>query len=143
LLPFLVHPSYLGLPSSWIRTKEYMTPTEIDKAAGKRYGYVPDYSIWLGGIPLVIVEAKAPDVAIEVGLREARLYAGEINKRYPPEVNPIGFILASNGVQFGLLDIAMSPPPSFGQATMVGLFAEKSQAIDRMISSCWPRLNVP
>ncbi len=79
-----------------------MTPTEIDKAAGKKYGYVPDYSIWLGGLPLLIVEAKSPDVAIEVGLREALLYAGQINKRYPPNVNPIGFVLASNGVQFAL-----------------------------------------
>lgn len=102
LFPFLTHASFLALPESWIRTKEYMTPTEIDKAAGKRYGYVPDYSVWLKGIPLLIVEAKAPDVAIEVGLREARLYAGEINKRYPPQINPIGFVFASNGDQFGL-----------------------------------------
>lgn len=102
ILPFLLNASYLGLRQAWVRTKEYMTPTEIDKAAGKRYGYVPDYSIWLNGIPLVIVEAKAPDVTIEVGMREARMYASEINKRYPPEVNPIGFVLASNGVHFGL-----------------------------------------
>jgi hypothetical protein len=102
ILPFLLNASYLGLGSAWIRTKEYMSPTEIDKAAGKRYGYIPDYSIWVNSIPLVIVEAKAPDVAIHIALREARLYAGEINKRYPPEVNPIGYVLACNGVEFGL-----------------------------------------
>jgi hypothetical protein len=102
ILPFLVNPSYLGLRSAWIRTKEYMTPTEIDKAAGKRYGYFPDYSVWVNSIPLVIVEAKATDVTIESGMREARLYASEVNKRYPPEVNPIGFVLACNGIQFGL-----------------------------------------
>lgn len=102
LFPFLTHASYLGLPSKWVRTKEYMTPTEIDKAAGKKYGYIPDYSVWLGGLPMVIVEAKSPDTAIEVGLREAHLYAGQINKRYPPNVNPIGFVLVSNGVQFAL-----------------------------------------
>jgi hypothetical protein len=102
LLPFLVHPSFLALPINWIRTKEYMTPTEIDKVAGKKYGYVPDYSVWLGGLPQLIVEAKALDVAVEVGLREARLYAGEINKRYPPGVNPIQFVLATNGAQFAL-----------------------------------------
>jgi type I site-specific restriction endonuclease len=72
-----LHPSYLGLRSAW-GTKEYMSPTEIDKTAGKRYGYIPDYSIWVNSIPLAIVEAKAPDVAIQVALREARLYAGEI-----------------------------------------------------------------
>jgi hypothetical protein len=102
ILPFLVNPSYLGLRSTWVRTKEYMTPTEIDKAAGKRYGYFPDFSIWVNSIPLVIVEAKATDVTMESGLREARLYASEINKRYAPEVNPIGFVLACNGVQYGL-----------------------------------------
>jgi GTPase SAR1 family protein len=101
ILPFLLHPSYLGLRSAW-GTKEYMSPTEIDKTAGKRYGYIPDYSIWVNSIPLAIVEAKAPDVAIQVALREARLYAGEINKRYPPQVNPIGWVLACNGVEFGL-----------------------------------------
>lgn len=57
ILPFLLNASYLSLRSSWIRTKEYMTPTQIDKAAGKKYGYIPDYSIWLNSIPLVIVEA--------------------------------------------------------------------------------------
>jgi GTPase SAR1 family protein len=102
ILPFLLNPTYLGLRSAWVRTKEYMTPTEIDKAAGKRYGYFPDYSVWLNSIPLVIVEAKDTDVTIELALREARLYASEINKRYPPEVNPIGYVLACNGMQYGL-----------------------------------------
>jgi len=104
LFPFLTHPSFVGLPVSVVRTKEYMTPTTIDKAAGKRYGYVPDYSIWLGGLPLVVVEAKATDITVESGLRDAHLYASEINKRYPPGVNPIGFVLASNGVQFALAE---------------------------------------
>lgn len=100
--PLLTSPTFIGLPAEWIRTKEYMTPTEIDKVAGKRRGYVPDYSVWIGGLPLLIVEAKAPDVVVEVGLREAQLYAGEINKRYPPGVNPIGFVLACNGEKFAL-----------------------------------------
>lgn len=102
IYPFLTSASYLNLPPAWVRTKEYMTPTEIDKTAGKRYGYFPDYSSWTGGLPLVIVEAKPPDVAVEVGLREARVYAVEINKRYPPNANPIGFVLACNGEHFSL-----------------------------------------
>lgn len=100
--PFLTNASYLAIPSGWIRSKEYMTPTAIDKAAGKRYGYFPDHSIWLGGLPLVVGEAKDPNVRIEEALREARMYAGEINKRYPPEVNPIGYVLACNGEQLAL-----------------------------------------
>ena len=91
IYPFLTHASYLGIPTNWVRTKDYMTPTQIDKAAGKKHGYFPDYSVWVAGLPLLIVEAKPTDVTVETGLREARLYAGEINKRYPAGVNPIGF----------------------------------------------------
>jgi hypothetical protein len=93
---------FLGLPSDWIRTKDYMEPTQIDKRASKRYGYIPDYSIWKTGFPLAIVEAKSPDESIEEAIREARLYATEINKRYPPNINPIAYILASNGKKFAL-----------------------------------------
>ncbi|WP_337137605.1 type I restriction enzyme HsdR N-terminal domain-containing protein [Sphingomonas aquatica] len=102
VLPLLVNPSYLGLPSEWIRTKEYMRPTEIDKSAGKRFGYIPDYSIWQRGIPLLIIEVKGPDVALSVGLREARMYASEINKRYPPKLNPIELVIATNGIEIGV-----------------------------------------
>jgi hypothetical protein len=69
LYPFLVHPSFVGIPHEWVRTKEYMEPTDIDKSAGKRYGYIPDYSIWRNGFPLLIVEAKPPDDPIEKALR--------------------------------------------------------------------------
>ena len=100
--PFLTNVSYLGIPTAWVRSKEYMTPTEIDKVAGKRHGYFPDHSIWLAGIPLVVGETKEPGVKVEVVLREARMYADQINKRYPPEVNPIGFVFASNGVELAL-----------------------------------------
>lgn len=104
LYPFLCHPSYLGLPSEWVRTKDYMEPTEIDKGAGKRAGYIPDYSIQKSGFALLIVEAKSPDDTIDKALREARMYASEINKRYPPNINPIQHVLASNGEQFALTE---------------------------------------
>lgn len=96
--PFLVHPEYLSLPQDWVRTKEYMIPTDIDKVSGKRHGYIPDYSIWNRGIPLAIIETKSPDSTVELGYREARLYAAEINKRYPPGINPIQYVLSCNGI---------------------------------------------
>jgi hypothetical protein len=102
LYPFLVHPSFMGIPTEWVRTKEYMEPTDIDKSAGKRFGYVPDYSVWRNGFPLLIGEAKAPDEPIEKALREAQLYASRLNNRYPPNVNPISYVLACNGTQFAL-----------------------------------------
>ena len=100
--PFLVHPSFMDIPREWVRTKEYMEPTEIDKGAGKRVGYIPDYSVWRNGFPLLIIEVKKPGEPIEKGLREAHFYAGRINNRYPPNVNPIGYVLACNGEQFAL-----------------------------------------
>jgi type I site-specific restriction endonuclease len=100
--PFLVHPSFMDIPAEWVRTKEYMEPTEIDKGAGKRVGYIPDYSVWRSGFPLLVVEAKRPDEAIEKAVREAHLYANRINNRYPPNVNPIAYVLACNGEQFAL-----------------------------------------
>jgi hypothetical protein len=100
--PFLVHPAFAGIPAEWVRTKEYMEPTDIDKSAGKRYGYIPDYSVWRNGFPLLIVEAKAPDEVIVKALREAQMYASRINNRYPPGVNPISYVLACNGEQFAL-----------------------------------------
>jgi hypothetical protein len=100
--PFLVHPSFMDIPTEWVRTKEYMEPTEIDKGAGKRVGYIPDYSVWRSGFPLLIVEVKRPDEPIEKAVREAHLYASRINNRYPPNVNPIAYVLACNGEQFAL-----------------------------------------
>jgi hypothetical protein len=100
--PFLVHPNFLGISSEWVRAKEYMEPTEIDKGAGKRYGYIPDYSVWRSGFPLLVVESKRPDEPIDQALREAHLYANRINNRYPPNVNPISHVLACNGEQFAL-----------------------------------------
>ena len=100
--PFLVHPSFMDIPPEWVRTKEYMEPTEIDKGAGKRVGYIPDYSIWRTGFPLFVVEAKRPDEPIEKALRETHLYANRINNRYPPNINPIAYVLACNGEQFAL-----------------------------------------
>lgn len=80
-----------------IKTKEYLAPTEIDKGAGKKLGYYPDYAIYLLGIPVLIIEAKDPSTSTETGTREASLYAHEINKRFPADINPIQFILSSNG----------------------------------------------
>jgi len=81
-----------------IRTKDYLAPTTIDKGAGKKMGYFPDYLLYLGGIPVIVIEVKDPEIPSEEGYREARLYSIEINKRYPKNINPIKFIVATNGI---------------------------------------------
>jgi hypothetical protein len=65
-------------------------------------GYYPDYIIYIAGIPCLIIETKDICVPSEEGYREARLYATEINKRYPKDVNPAKYILSSNGIEIHL-----------------------------------------
>lgn len=100
LYPILAEPAFLEIPAEAIKTKSYLPPTELDKGAGKRSGYYPDYSIWLSGYPLMIVEAKDPTISADIGFREACLYARHLNARYPTSVNPCRYVIASNGVDF-------------------------------------------
>jgi hypothetical protein len=86
-----------GYNKEEIKTKSYLAPTEIDKGAGKKMGYFPDYIIYLGGIPIIVIEAKDPQTPAEQGYREARLYANEINKLYSEDINPIKYVLSCNG----------------------------------------------
>jgi len=97
LMPLLTSEHYLGIPEVQVKTKQYLPPVDLDKAAGKMTGYVPDYSIWLHGLPVMIVEAKAPSVAAELGYREASLYARHLNQKYPAGINPCARIFATNG----------------------------------------------
>lgn len=98
IYPLLTAPGYLEIARDAIKPKAYLSPTRLDKEAGKRSGYFPDYTIWILGWPLVIVEAKDPAVPSEVGFREACLYARHLNTRYPTGVNPCKYVLASNGI---------------------------------------------
>jgi hypothetical protein len=106
IMPLLTGAGFLDLPLDQIYTKEYLAPTELDKKAGKTGGYYPDYSVWIRSFPLMIVEAKAPDVPSEEGYREASLYARHLNQGYRTGLNPSRFILATNGntLLFGYWD---------------------------------------
>jgi hypothetical protein len=106
LMPLLSGEAYLAIPQPQIHTKGYLEPTKLDKEAGKTGGYFPDYSVWGCGFLVMVVEAKAPSVAVEEGYREASLYARHTNQSYPTGLNPCRFVLASNGdvLQFGYWD---------------------------------------
>ena len=95
--PLLTGANYLEIPVSSIKGKEYLQPAPLDKAASKSGGYYPDYSVWEKAVPVLIVEAKSPDVLAEVGYREASLYARHLNQRYKSGLNPCHFILSCNG----------------------------------------------
>jgi len=90
-------PLQLGIPEENIRDKAYLGPTALDKKAGRTSGYVPDFAILIGALPMMIVEAKSPDTDPAVGYREAGLYAFHLNKQFRAQVNPCQVILATNG----------------------------------------------
>jgi hypothetical protein len=100
VMPLLTGAAYLGIPQDCVFTKAYLAPTALDKAAGKGSGYFPDYSVWMHGFPVLVVEVKAPDVASEVGYREAGLYARHLNVRYRTDLNPCRFVMSTNGREF-------------------------------------------
>lgn len=106
IAPLLEESIYLDIPRDKIFPKQYLAPTELDKAAGKNRGYYPDYTVWMRGFPVLVIEAKDPEVPPEIGYREASLYARHLNQSYPTNLNPCRFIIATNGyfLLFGYWD---------------------------------------
>ncbi len=60
LIPLLSSELYLGIPSQNFFSKEYLAPTEVDKGAKIPGGYYPDFSVWIHGFPVLLVEARPP-----------------------------------------------------------------------------------
>ena len=109
-----------------------MAPSQIEKGAGKSKGHYPDYTVWEKSFPLMIVEAKGPDVAVEIGYKEGCGYAQIVNQRYRTGVNPARFVIACNGrrILFGYWDAA----PVFDE--VVEDLVVGSQALERLRSLC-------
>jgi hypothetical protein len=69
---------------------------EIGKGTSRKL-YFPDYLVVLAGMPVLVIEAKAPGEDLDEALAEARLYGNEVNALFPSGVNPCGRVLASDG----------------------------------------------
>lgn len=100
VLPLLTRSEYLGIERRSIRSKEFLATFDIGKGAKTRKGYAPDYCVYVFSLPTVVVEVKAPSIAIGDAWEEASLYAHVLNKRYPSRINPCEFLFATNGRQF-------------------------------------------
>ena len=97
IYPLLISPHGLGFAHDEVKTKQYLRPSDLDKGAGKTVGYYPDYSVILSGLPVLVLEAKAPHENCQTGFREAQLYAHAINKAFPSGANPVRVVVSSNG----------------------------------------------
>lgn len=91
-------PIGLGFLPAEIHTKSDIRALPIGKGKSQQQKlYFPDYAIVLGGLPVCIVEAKRPGEDILEALREARLYACELNAQFPSGMNPCIRVIACNG----------------------------------------------
>lgn len=90
------HPNGLDYGPADIKTKIDLRRLAIDKGTSSKL-YHPDYVIVIAGVPLIVVEAKHPDEDCASALREARLYANELNALFPTGVNPCRRIVVCNG----------------------------------------------
>lgn len=89
-------PMGLGLSSSDIQTKANIRRFNIDKGVAQKL-YFPDYIVALGGLPLAAIEAKAVGEDLAEAFREVRLYAAELNAVWPSGLNPLGYVVATDG----------------------------------------------
>lgn len=98
IVPILTssYPQGLGFSSFDYRTKPDLKKIKINKGKSEKL-YFPDYVIVLSGIPIAIIEAKEPnDDNLEEALREARLYATELNTSFSTKLNPCKYIISTN-----------------------------------------------
>jgi len=100
IVPLLLGAAYLDIPAAAVKSKNYLSPTPFNRKAGQTSGNYPDFSVWFRSFPCLVVEAKAPDVSVEVGYHEASLYGAYLNHNYPTGLNPTRFLFATNGVNF-------------------------------------------
>ena len=96
--PLLTSESFLGIPNGNIRTKYTISSILIDKGS-KAKRYVPDYLIYVQGLPVLVMETKAPGEDLGEAVREAQLYAHTLNSRWASGISPTRFVIATDGIR--------------------------------------------
>lgn len=99
VLPLLTRETGLGIPLQAIKTKSLIRPFDIGKGRSRRIGYIPDYLVWAQSLPVMVVEVKPPRVPATTAYEEAQQYALAMNSHYPTGINPVGFVVGTNGTQ--------------------------------------------
>lgn len=104
-------PRGLGYGTEEILTKHSIRRFTIDKGQSQKL-YFPDFLVLLCGMPCLAVEAKKPGEDVIEGLREARLYAAELNAIYPSGINPCLRVICCNGAKLVSAPQTALPPIS-------------------------------
>ncbi|AWN50272.1 RNA-binding protein [Methylobacterium terrae] len=79
-----------------VQTKKNLRRFAIGKGAEKK-SYIPDYVVTIDAFPILICEGKGPGANLDEAFREARLYAGELNAVFETDINPVRFVMATDG----------------------------------------------
>lgn len=102
-------PTGLGLIASDVLTKTSIRRLEIGKGSSRKL-YFPDYMVVIAGLPVIVVEAKAPGEDLQLALGEARLYGNELNALFPSGTNPCVRVIACNGSELWSSPLDTSDP---------------------------------
>ncbi|WP_306522864.1 type I restriction endonuclease [Rheinheimera sp.] len=133
-------PLGLGYSDEDIQTKINIRKLKIDKGNSQKI-YYPDYVIIIEGLPVAIIEAKAPG---ELGdaFREARLYASEINASYPSDINPCETVIVTDGVELHIGNWDISEPTTkilrkeINPTTQIYVSIQSSISKNSLIEKC-------
>jgi len=98
----------LGYKDTNILTKHAIPAYVIGKGQ-KRQSHIPDYQLRMGKMPVLIIEAKHPEEAIDKYTTEAQDYATVVNRGFIGK-NPIQFVLATNGIKTKLAKVDENKP---------------------------------
>ena len=91
-------PAGLGLTPADVLTKPNIKRLTIGKGTSSKI-YYPDYIVVIAGLPVLVIEAKAPRQDLESALTEARLYGNELNAFYSTGINPCVRVVVCNGLE--------------------------------------------
>ena len=125
-------PSGLALHTTDIMTKPNLRRFEIGKGNNRKLLF-PDYAVIIAGLPVLIIEAKAPGEDLSIALDEARMYGNELNALFPSGLNPCFRVIACNGSKLASSPIdTVSPDIELNHADL------STANIDfaRLIDSC-------
>lgn len=135
--PFLTGYEYLSIPREQIASKKYIPTRDIGKGASFVKGFAPDFLVYANRVPVLVLESKAPDEPAELAYAQARLYAAEVNSSYRSGLNPISFVIGTNGTTllFGPADA--QPTVDWNLA---GEVKPGPEALDILRNAGWPAL---
>lgn len=101
-------PEGLNFKDYHIQTKQSLKKLLIDKGTSSKL-YYPDFAIIVEGLPVIIIEAKKPGEDLDEAYRQACLYANEVNRSFPNNINPCEYVIACDGLEIHAGNTDSSP----------------------------------